>query len=99
MRGVVTTLPELDRVTQTWLQSATDGGRLEGQEGMEGGIRGVGAEEGEVRHGVKITQSYKRLAVRERCNTTEENRRRQSRGRRGSDGDGEDSHSETFRPG
>lgn len=55
------------------------------------------AEEGEVRHGVKITQSYKRLAVGERCNTAEENRRRQSRGRRGSDVDGEDSHSETFR--
>lgn len=45
MRGVVTTLPDLDRITQTWLQSATDGGM--------GGTGTGGAEEGEVRHGVK----------------------------------------------
>lgn len=29
---------------------------------------------GEVRDRMKITQSYKRLAVGERCNTAEENR-------------------------
>lgn len=29
---------------------------------------------------MKITQSYKRLAAGERCNTAEENRQRQSRG-------------------
>lgn len=51
---------------QIWLQCATDDG-MGGKEGRN-----------EVRDWLKVTQSYKRLAVGEKCNTAEENRQRQT---------------------
>ena len=62
MCGVVTALPKLNhfhRYDYSLLQ-------------MEG--RWTGGRDRGVRDGVKITQSYKRLAVGEKCNTAEENR-------------------------
>lgn len=48
-----------------------DGGQEGGREGATRGGRDRGRD---VRDGVKITQSYKRLAAGEKCNTAEENR-------------------------
>lgn len=91
MRGVVTALPKLDR-SRRYTTTVCYRWRDAGQEGRGGLDRG-----GEVRDGVKITQSYKRLAVGEKCNTAEENGGRQDGGTE-RDMETERTAIETFRP-